>query len=161
MSAPAPLRLARTAASILLGAAVWTAGLAPSSAQTNRWAPLPGIGLGDDVSSIQVDQRGLIDIVNHNADDDRPYPAALVLIDFTRERDAGMLGSYRSLVHTIAVDCAGRRAQNVQDRLYAQPGGVERTAVMGTLSLWKWDPKQATHPAVARAVFAQVCKNSR
>ena len=50
-------------------------------------------------------------------------------------------------------------AQNLQKRLYAQAGGKERTAIMGTLALWKWDPEQATHPALARPLFAQVCKN--
>ena len=121
--------------------------------------PLPGVGLGDNVAAIQFDARGLIEVENHNADDDRPYPVALVLVDFVRERDSGMLGGYRSMVHTVAVDCAGRRAQNVQDRLYAQNGGKERTAIMGTLALWKWDPKQATQPVLARPLLAQVCKN--
>lgn len=128
-------------------------------AQPSRWVPLPGVGLGKDVSAIQFDRRGLIEVENHNADDDRAYPVALVLVDFSRERDSGMLGSYRSMVHTIAVDCPGRRAQNLQDRLYAQAGGVERTAIMGTMALWKWDPKMTTHPALAGGLFAQVCRN--
>ena len=63
------------------------------------------------------------------------------------------------MVHTIAVDCPGRRAQNLQDRLYAQAGGVERTAIMGTMALWKWDPQMTTHPALAGGLFAQVCRN--
>lgn len=63
-------------------------------AQPSRWVPLPGVGLGKDVSAIQFDRRGLVEVENHNADDDRAYPVALVLVDFSRERDSGMLGSY-------------------------------------------------------------------
>jgi hypothetical protein len=145
----------RLAALLVLAAAA----SAPALAQTGRWTPLPGVGMGGDVASIQFDARGLVEVANHNADDDRAYPVAFVLVDFSRERDGGLLDSYRSMVSTIAVDCAGRRAQNVQERLYAKPGGKERTAIMGTIAMWKWDPKQATQPALARPLLAQVCKN--
>ena len=151
---PIAVRVTRVAALLLMNGAC-----AAAMAQTSQWVPLPGIGLGKDVSAIRFDPRGLIDFENHNEDDDRPYPVALVLVDFSRQRDSGLLGSYRSMVHTVAVDCPGQRAQNVQDRLYAESGGLKRTAIMGTVALWRWDPKQATHPALARALFAQVCKN--
>ena len=152
---PAAARVSRISIRLLTAAAACTAAVA----QPSSWVPLPGVGLGKDVSAIQFDPRGLIEVENHNADDDRPYPVALVLVDFSRERDTGMLGTYRSTVDTVAIDCAGRRAQNLQKRLYAQAGGKERTAIMGTLALWKWDPEQATHPALARPLLAQVCKN--
>ena len=154
MTLNAATRLSRFVALLLAGGLAWNA----ATAQPISWAPLPGVGLGDDVSAIQVDARGLIEFANHNMDDDRPYPVALVLVDFSRERNAGLLGSYRSLVHTVAVDCANSRTQNVQDRLYAKSGGKGRTAIMGTVALWKWDAQQATHPALARPLLAHVCK---
>ncbi|RZL66273.1 MAG: hypothetical protein EOP81_00840 [Variovorax sp.] len=148
-------RTFRVGAFLIAGAAAWSAAIA----QPTRWIPLPGIGAGNDVSAIQFDGRGLMEFDNHNMDDDRAYPVAMVLIDFSRERNAGLLGGYRSMVHTVAVDCARRRAQTIQDRLYAQPGAKERTAIMGTVALWKWDPAQTTQPALARPLLAQVCKN--
>ena len=127
---------------------------APSPA---RWAPLEGIAFGSDVRGIHVDRRGLTEVENLNTDDDRAYPAVLVLVDLANQRDAGILGSYRSLAYLVAIDCAKRRAQNVQTRFYAQHGGVERTAIMGTLSMWKWDPKQSTDPRMARPLIARFC----
>ncbi|MGJ7487977.1 hypothetical protein ACSFA2_22130 [Variovorax sp. LT2P21] len=126
----------------------------PSAA---RWEPLEGIQFGRDVRGIHVDRGGLTEVENLNTDDDRAYPAVLVLVDLANERSAGILGSYRSLAYLVAIDCAGRRAQNVQTRFYAQHGGVERSAIMGTLSMWKWDPAQSTDPQMARPLLARYC----
>ncbi len=137
---------------------LWVGLIGSASAQPSRWVPLDGVRFGSEVTGIQVDQRGLMEIANHNRDDDRPYPAALVLVDFAQERDAGLLGGYRSMVLTVAIDCAKRRAQDVQTRLYAQAGGVERTSIMGTLALWSWEPDRPTDRNLSRALFARFCK---
>lgn len=131
--------------------------LARAQSVPERWQPLEGMQFGSDVRGIYVDRRGLAEVQNHNTDDDRAYPAVLVLVDLAQERDSGLLGSYRSLAYLVAIDCRGRRAQNVQSRLYAQNGGVERTAIMGTLSMWSWDPKQATDPRMARPLLQRYC----
>lgn len=143
----------------LAGMALWALTPFAAAAQPapERWQALEGMQFGSEVRGIYVDRRGLVEVQNHNTDDDRAYPAVLVLVDMEQERDAGLLGSYRSLAYLVAIDCRGRRAQNVQSRLYAQNGGVERTAIMGTLSMWSWDPKQATDPRMARPLLQRYC----
>ncbi|WP_219220509.1 hypothetical protein [Variovorax boronicumulans] len=149
----------RISISRLAGVALWALLNVSVGAQPapERWQALEGMQFGREVRGIYVDRRGLVEVQNHNTDDDRAYPAVLVLVDMEKEREAGLLGSYRSLAYLVAIDCRGRRAQNVQSRLYAQNGGVERTAIMGTLSMWSWDPKQATDPRMARPLLQRYC----
>jgi len=126
---------------------------------TEHWDSLQEMKFGSDVRGIYVDRNGLMEVENFNNQDQRAYPAVSVLVDLAKEKNAGILGDYRSIIYLVALDCTGKRAQNVQTRLYAQQAGVERTAIMGVLSMWDWSSESYTHPSMAGALFQRFCKD--
>lgn len=145
-------------------AALWVYTLAyPVIAQPSpqvsleHWEPLQ-IKFGNDVRGIYLDRNGLMEVENFNDQDQRAYPAVSVLVDLAKEKNAGILGGYQSIIELVALDCIGKRAQNIQTRLYAQQAGVERTAIMGVLSMWNWEPESYAHPAIANELFQRFCE---
>lgn len=127
---------------------------------TEYWDSLQEVKFGSDVLGIYVDRDGLLELENFNSQDERAYPAVRVLVDLAKEKNAGMLGDYRSIINLVMLDCPGKRAQDVQVRFYAQNAGVERTAIMGTLSMWDWSPESYTHPGIANALFKRFCNSN-
>jgi len=123
-----------------------------------HWDSLSEVKFGRDVRAIYVDRDGLMEVENFNSQDERAYPAVRVLVDLAEVKNAGILGAYRSIIYLVALDCPGKRAQNIQVRFYAQNAGVERTTIMGTLSMWDWSAESYTHPGIAAALFQRLCK---